>query len=202
MWNIWWNLGYDFSTCQESTKNFGPNSGANFGKIFGNFVSNFASFFRKLRSAEGRWTSIFVYFLSSLGAQTAKSAQKVGSPPIPERVRKKCWKPHFLRKKCAKSAVRGTFWHSFGNRREPHFLCRLMFLPFGLWGSTGNTQIHLWKPFFGPSRATLWLISGLWVVCLWLMAETFKLHLDNNLPTGPTTNRLKQSGPRARKRLP
>ena len=43
---------------------------------------------------------------------------------------------------CVKSAQQGfrTFGHSFWNRRNPHFLCRLMFLPFGLWGSTGNTQ--------------------------------------------------------------
>ena len=38
------------------------------------------------------------------------------------------------------SALFGTFWRSFWNRRKPQFLCRLMFLPFGLWGSTGNTQ--------------------------------------------------------------
>ena len=32
----------------------------------------------------------------------------------------------------AKSSVLRTFWHSFRNRRKPHFLCRLMFLSFGL----------------------------------------------------------------------
>ena len=74
----------------------------------------------------------------------------MGFPPIPERVPKsaeKCGEPHFLRKKCTKnaqkvrfSALFGTFRHSFWNRQKPHFLCRLMFLPFGLWGLTGNTQ--------------------------------------------------------------
>ena len=38
-------FGEDFSTCLESTKNFGANFGANFGENFGNFVSNFATFF-------------------------------------------------------------------------------------------------------------------------------------------------------------
>ena len=42
-----------------------------------------------------------------------------------------------IRTFCTKSC---TFWHSFWNRRKPHFLSRLMFLPFGLRDSTGNTQ--------------------------------------------------------------
>ena len=29
-------------------------------------------------------------------------------------------------------------------RQTPHFLCRLMFWPFGFWGSTGNTQTQNW----------------------------------------------------------
>ena len=33
MGKSWWNLGEDFSTCQESTKNFGANFGANFEQI-------------------------------------------------------------------------------------------------------------------------------------------------------------------------
>ena len=76
----------------------------------------------------------------------------MGFPPIPEGVPKsadKCGEPHFLRKKCTNnaqkvrfSALFGTFRHSLWNRRKPHFLCRLMFLPFGLRGSTGNTQYY------------------------------------------------------------
>ena len=44
--------GEDFSTCQESTGSFG----ADFGEHVGNFVSKLVTFFfRKLRSAEGRY---------------------------------------------------------------------------------------------------------------------------------------------------
>ena len=59
MGKILWNLGEDFSTCQESMKsfgvrvNFGANFGANFGEIFGNFVSNFATFFRNFVQQKG-----------------------------------------------------------------------------------------------------------------------------------------------------
>ena len=58
--------------------------------------------------------------------QKYESAQKVWFPLILERVPKsaeKCGKPHFLRKKCAKSAVCHTFWHSFWNwRKTPLFV--------------------------------------------------------------------------------
>ena len=47
---IW---GEDFSTCQESTTNFGANFGANLGDNFGNFVSNFASFFGNFVQQKG-----------------------------------------------------------------------------------------------------------------------------------------------------
>ena len=53
--NLWCEIsgeiwGWDFATCQESTKHFG----ANFGKVFGgNFVSNFASFFGNFVQQKG-----------------------------------------------------------------------------------------------------------------------------------------------------
>ena len=46
-------LGEDFSTCQESTENFGANFGANFGEKFGNFVSNFATSFGNFVQQKG-----------------------------------------------------------------------------------------------------------------------------------------------------
>ena len=90
-----------------------------------------------------------VYFLSSLRGQTAKTliCTKSGVSTDSRKSAEKCRKvrrtalfAHVLHTFCAKSAILRTFRHSFWNRRKPHFLCRLMFLPFGLWGSTGNTQ--------------------------------------------------------------
>ena len=50
-------LGENFSTYQESMKNFGANFGANFGPNFGenfrNFVSNFATFFENFVQQKG-----------------------------------------------------------------------------------------------------------------------------------------------------
>ena len=75
-----------------------------------------------------------VYFLSSLRPQTAKTliCTESGVSADSRKSAKKCRKQHFLHKKCAKSPVFRTFWHSFWNRRKPHILCRLMFLPFGV----------------------------------------------------------------------
>ena len=46
-------MGEDFSTCQESTNNFGANFGANFGENFGNFVSKFTTFFGNFVQQKG-----------------------------------------------------------------------------------------------------------------------------------------------------
>ena len=65
---------------------------------------------------------------SGVSTDSRKSARKWG-------------KPLFLHTFFSqKVRVFRTLWYYFWNRRKPHFLCRLMFLPFGLWGSTGNTQ--------------------------------------------------------------
>ena len=62
---ISWNFGEDFSTGQESTRNYGVNFAGKFGEHFGNFVSNFATFFfRKLRSAEG-WCKKITFAVSA-----------------------------------------------------------------------------------------------------------------------------------------
>ena len=62
IWNVRWEksgeiLGDDFSSRQESTKNFGANFGANFGEYFGenfgNFVSNFATVFGSFVQQKG-----------------------------------------------------------------------------------------------------------------------------------------------------
>ena len=104
-------------------------------------------------------SSCFVYFVSSLRAQTAKTliCTKSGVSADPRKSTKKCGKPHFLRKKCAKSALFRTFWRSFWDRRKPHFLCRLMFLPFGPWGSTRNTQFLLsFRRTFLAKKQNMW----------------------------------------------
>ena len=77
--------------------------------------------------------SKLVYFLSSLRAQTAKTliCRESGVSTDYRKSAKNCGKPHFLRKKCAnnaQNAVFRTFWHSFWDRRTPHFFYRLMFL--------------------------------------------------------------------------
>ena len=90
-----------------------------------------------------------MYFLSSCRGQTAKTliCTKSGVSAESRKRGKKCRKvrktalfAQKVYKECAKSAVFRTFWHSFWTRRKPHFLCRLMFLPFGLCGSTGKPQ--------------------------------------------------------------
>ena len=86
-----------------------------------------------------------MYFRSSLRAQTAKTliCTKSGVSADYRKSAKKCGKPHFLRKKCALFMQKGRFSALFGTGPKPHFLCRLMFLPFGLSGSTGNTQLQI-----------------------------------------------------------
>ena len=56
--------------------------------------------------------NVFVYFLSSLRARTAKTllCRKVGFPPIPERVPKSAENSPFAQNG-AKRAVFRTFWH-------------------------------------------------------------------------------------------
>ena len=65
--NFW---GEEFSTCQESTGNFGENFranfGANFGEHFGNFVSNFATFFGSFVQQKGGAKEIAVPKCKSL----------------------------------------------------------------------------------------------------------------------------------------
>ena len=77
----------------------------------------------------------FVYFLSSLRAQTAKIliCTKSGVAADPrkidcQKVRKTSPSAQKVRTFYAKSAVFRTSWHSFWDRRKPHFLCRLMFV--------------------------------------------------------------------------
>ena len=88
---------------------------------------------------------LYVYFLSSLGAQTAKtficskSAVSADSRKGAQKLRKTTLSAQFLHKKGGFA----HFWHSFWNRRKPHFFCRLIFLPFGLRVSTGNTQPYI-----------------------------------------------------------
>ena len=98
-----------------------------------------------------------VYFVSSLRGQTAKTliCTKSGVAADSRKSDEKCGEPPFLRIFCTLfaqkvrfSAFCGTFRHSFWNRRKPHFLCRLMFLPFGLWGSTRNPQLWAWQESF------------------------------------------------------
>ena len=72
-----------------------------------------------------------VYFLSSLRGQTAKTLICTKSG-VSADFRKSALFAHFFAQKVRFSALFGTFRHSFRNRRKPHFLCRLMFLPFGL----------------------------------------------------------------------
>ena len=77
-------------------------------------------------------------FLSSLKDQTAKRliCTKGGVSANSRKSATKCVKPHVLRTFYTKSALLCTLWHSHSlslwNRQKPHFLCRLMFLPFGL----------------------------------------------------------------------
>ena len=63
-----------------------------------------------------------------------ESAQKVGFPSIPKRVPKGAANRNFyalFTQKVWFSALFRTFWHSFWNRRKPHFLCR--FIYFAVW---------------------------------------------------------------------
>ena len=63
-------FGEDFSTCQESPKNFGANFradfGANIGENFGNIVSNFATFFGNFVQQKGG-AKIFFIWKSRIG---------------------------------------------------------------------------------------------------------------------------------------
>ena len=59
-------MGEDFSTCQESTKNFGANFGANFGENFGNFVSNFVTFFGNFVQQRAALTHCSLFFARTL----------------------------------------------------------------------------------------------------------------------------------------
>ena len=116
-------------------------------KYFRHFLTIFMPIFRPLLGGSDlavRRCRV-VYFLSSLRGQTAKTliCAKSGVSADSRKSAKKCAKSAEDRAFCAKSVQkmhkkRGsphfsrTFRHSFWNRRKPHFLCRLMFLPFGL----------------------------------------------------------------------
>ena len=64
-------FGEDFSTCQESTKNFGANFGATFGASFGANFGNFATFFGNFVQQKGGANTLFS--LSILVARRAKT---------------------------------------------------------------------------------------------------------------------------------